>query len=141
LGTELRNDADSLDILQDTYLAALRDFPKFEWRGDDSFGRWLNRIVSHRIADRADRLHTQKRSPVELPRLDPTGPVTALDRSEHREKVARALERLEPDHREVILLRYFEGLDAEQTGVRMQRSAGAVRKLCARALIEMEKVL
>jgi RNA polymerase sigma-70 factor (ECF subfamily) len=64
-----------------------------------------------------------------------------LDRSEFREKVAAALDQLQADHRDVLLLRFFEGLSAEETGERMGRSAGAVRKLAARALSELGKLL
>ena len=64
-----------------------------------------------------------------------------LDRSEFREKVAGALDRLEADHRDVLLLRFFEGLNCEETGERMGRSAGAVRKLAARALAELGRLL
>ena len=71
----------------------------------------------------------------------PTGPATALDRAEHQARVAAALDKLADDHRQVLLLRYFEGLSAEETGQRMGRSAGAVRKLAARALVELGKLL
>jgi RNA polymerase sigma-70 factor (ECF subfamily) len=76
-----------------------------------------------------------------VPRSDPTGVITALDRAEHREKVARALDALGDDHRQVLLLRFFEGLSAEETGQRMGRTAGAIRKLTARALTELGKQL
>ena len=83
-----------------------------------------------------------KRTPVTLPVPDPrTGPVTAFDRSEHREKVAASLEQLSEDHREVLLHRYFEGLSAEEAGTRMGKSAGAVRKLTVRALAELGRKL
>jgi RNA polymerase sigma factor (sigma-70 family) len=78
---------------------------------------------------------------VELPRSDPTGVITALDRAEHREKIARGLEALDEDHRQVLLFRFFEGLTSEETGERMGRTAGAVRKLTARALVELGKQL
>jgi RNA polymerase sigma-70 factor, ECF subfamily len=45
-----------------------------------------------------------------------------------------ALARLSDDHRQVLLLRYRDGLAFEDTGVLMQRSANAMRKLWSRAL-------
>ena len=93
------------------------------------------------IRDLGDYFGAKKRQSVELPRSDPTGPMTALDRRQHREKLVRVLDALSDDHRQVLLLRFFEGLTAEQTGERMSRSAGAVRKLAARALAELGKTL
>jgi RNA polymerase sigma factor (sigma-70 family) len=72
-----------------------------------------------------------------MPRSALTGPSTHLNRSENQAAIENALEHLSPDHREVILLRYFEGMTAEEAGKRMNRSAGAVRNLTSRALIEL----
>jgi RNA polymerase sigma-70 factor (ECF subfamily) len=141
LGPRLREKLESQDVLQDAYLAAHRDFENFEYTDEGSFTRWLCRIIENRICDLGDYFGAHKRQSVQLPRADPTGPVTALDRAEHRQKVARALDRLSDDHRQVLLLRYFEGLSAEQTAERMGRSAGAVRKLTARALLALGEEL
>lgn len=141
LGPKLRASVDSQDVLQDAYLAAHRDFAGFEWRDDGAFLRWLCGIIEHRLADLHDYHGAAKRQPVPLPRLDPSGPITALDRSEHRARVARALDELSDDHRQVLLLRFFAGLSAQATGERMQRNAGAVRNLTARALVELGRRL
>ena len=45
------------------------------------------------------------------------------------------------EDRQVLLLRFFEGLSAEETGQRLARTAGAVRKLTARALVELGRQL
>jgi RNA polymerase sigma-70 factor (ECF subfamily) len=141
LGPKLRQKVESCDILQDAYLAAHQGFASFDYTDEDAFTRWLCRIIENRIRDLGDHFAAKKRQPVELPRSDPTGPSTALDRAEHRAKVARALDLLGDDHRQVLLLRYFEGLSADETGRLMGRTAGAVRKLAARALAELGKKL
>jgi RNA polymerase sigma-70 factor (ECF subfamily) len=137
LGPVLRGKVESMDVLQDAYLAAHRDFERFEYTDEGAFLRWLCRIIENRIRDGDDYFAALKRQPVALPRSDPTGPSTLLDRAEHRRKVADALDELSEDHRQVLLLRYFEGLSAEETGTLMGRSAGAVRNLTARALAEL----
>jgi RNA polymerase sigma-70 factor (ECF subfamily) len=141
LGPKLREQVESGDVLQDAYLAAHAAFAGFEYTDDGAFLRWLCRIIENRIRDLRDHFEARKRQPVELPQDNPTGPITALDRAEQREKIARALDRLSEDHRHVLLLRYFEGLSAEETALLMGRSAGAVRKLTARALAELGKQL
>jgi RNA polymerase sigma-70 factor, ECF subfamily len=141
LGPRLRTQVESVDVLQDAYLAAHQGFEKFEYVDEGAFVRWLCRIIENRIRDLGEHFGALKRQPVELPRSDPTGVISALDRSEHREKIARGLDSLSNDHRQVLLLRFFEGLSAEETGQRMERTAGAIRKLTARALIELGRQL
>jgi RNA polymerase sigma-70 factor (ECF subfamily) len=138
LGQRLRASVESHDVLQEAYLAAHAGFGQFEFTDEGSFTRWLCRIIENRIRDLGDYHRAKKRQKVKLPAPDPaTGPATAVDRAQAREKLARSLESLTEDHRQVLLLRYFEGLTSEETGERMGRSAGAVRKLTVRALAEL----
>ena len=141
LGPKLRNRLDSGDVLQEACLAAHQAFDRFEYIDDGAFLRWLCRIIDNRIRDLGDRFAARKRQPAEVPRSNPTGPGTNLDRAAHRAQIASALDALADDHRLVLLYRFFEGLSAEETGARMGRSAGAVRKLTARALTELGKQL
>lgn len=56
-------------------------------------------------------------------------------RSEERfDRLRAALDRLSPDHRQVILLARIEGLPMEEVGKRMGRSANAAAQLLWRAL-------
>lgn len=138
LGPRLRTSVESVDVLQDAYLAAHAAFDGFEHTDDGAFARWLFRIIENRIRDLHDYHGATKRRSIELPTPDPaTGPFTAADRAERREALLRALDDLAEDHRRVILLRHFEGLGAEEVGRLMGRSPGAVRKLAARALVEL----
>ena len=141
LGPRLRASMESRDVLQDAYLAAHRAFGSFQYTDDGSFFRWLCRIIENRIRDWNDYAQAGKRQPVALPEKDPTGPVTALDRTLERERLRAALDRLSDDHRAVLLLRYFEGLSSDEAAGRLDRSAGAVRKLTVRALVELGREL
>jgi RNA polymerase sigma-70 factor (ECF subfamily) len=128
-------------VLQEVYLAAHRSFAQFEYAGKAAFFRWLCRLADNRLRDWHDHFAARKRQAVEIPRSAPTGPVTALGRAEDRQRIEQALQRLEPDHRWVLLLRYFEGLSNEAAAERMQRTPGAIRKLTARALVALGKAL
>jgi RNA polymerase sigma-70 factor, ECF subfamily len=129
------------DILQDAYLAAHRAFAEFDYTDDGAFLRWLCRIVENRMRDVHDYFKAGKRQEVVVPRSALTGPVTALHRVENRKRIERALAELSDEHRAVLLLRYFEGLSAEEAGLRLNRSTGAVRSLTSRALVELGKRL
>jgi RNA polymerase sigma-70 factor (ECF subfamily) len=135
----LREKIEPEDVLQEAYLSAHRSFADFEYTDDGAFLRWLCRIIDNRLRDAHDYFTAKKRQEVPVPRSALTGPVTALNRVENRERVENALRQLSDEHREVLLLRYFGGLSAEEAGQRMNRSAGAVRNLAARALVELGK--
>lgn len=141
LGPKLREKMESVDILQDAYLAAHQAFDRFQYTDEGAFTRWLCRIIENRIRDAGDYHNAAKRQAAPLPAPDPTGPITALDRAEHREKLLKALDGLSDDYRRVLLLRFFEDYSAEEAGQAMDRSAGAIRKLTARALVELGKRL
>ena len=141
LGPHLRGTVESEDVLQEAYLAAHLGFERFEHTGEAAFFHWLCRIIENRIRDWNDYVRAGKRQPVSLPQSDPTGLVTALERAEHRQRLLEAMDRLSDDHRQVLLLRYFEGLSSEEAGARLDRTAGAIRKLTARALAELGKEL
>ena len=54
-----------------------------------------------------------------------------------RQSVAKALTALDEKSRKVIVLRFFEGLSAEEVGERLGLSAGNVRTIQSRALKTM----
>lgn len=141
LGADLRARIEPEDVLQDAYAAAVQDFEQFDYAEEGAFLRWMCRIVDNRLRDVHDYFRAAKRQPQVVPRSAPTGPATAVDRAEERERLQAALALLSDEHREVILLRYFQGLSAEEAGKRLQRSAGAVRNLLSRALVELGKRL
>lgn len=141
LGGRLRERVEPQDILQDAYAAAWQGISQFDYSDDGAFLRWMCRIADHRLRDANDYYTAAKRQVQELPQSTPTGPVTALVRDENRKQLERALAQLSDEHREVILLRYFQGLSAVEAGDRMQRSAGAIRNLLSRALVELGKHL
>ncbi len=139
MGEALRAKVEPEDVLQDAYLAAHRCFAEFEYRDEGAFLRWVCRIISNRLRDAADHFGALKRQDIEVPRSWPTGPQTAAGRAEGRQQIEQALQQLSPEHREVILLRYFEGLSAEEIGRQMNRTSGAARNLLSRALVELGK--
>lgn len=141
LGPQLREKVDSQDVLQESYLMAHKDFPDFAGADEQAFQGWLYRIIENRLKDLGGFHAAGKRQPVPLTASNPTGPATRAHRLENRELVGNALDELAQDHRDVLLHRFFGGLSAEETGELMGRTAGAVRKLTARALLELEKRL
>ena len=115
------------------------------WRGIRSFRRgrpfkpWLMRILVN------DVLSGQRRRALRTVPLDESPePRAASDEAEaiaNRETLRQALDQLTPEHREVVVLRYFADLSvaevARSTGVR----EGTVKSRLHRALRQMRDLL
>ena len=143
------------DVVQQTMLEAWRDWQDF--RGDEEEQRraWLRQILAHQLAHLARHYAgTQKRdvsrevplqasldqTSVRLDRLaalDQPSPSGLLQAREQSLQLARLLDELPADYRQVIVLRHLEDLSHEQIAKRMNRSIGAVRMLWLRALMNL----
>lgn len=145
------------DAAQDVWVCALASIRRFEWQGKGSFHRWLSGIADNVIKSHARRHLGSPRAgecSLELTRDDGervlitedrrlgrkgTTPSRALRREERLERLAGALEKLLPDHREVILLARIRGLRIVEVAQRMKRTPQAVRSLLWRALAELRR--
>lgn len=115
----LGNGADAEDVTHDAFVAAWRGWASL--RDPDRVDAWFGRILLNRCRDRLrqDRRRRVVDISAELLDLPAGGDVSA--ESADREAVARGFERLDPDHRICVVLRYYGGLSvreiADQTGI------------------------
>ena len=70
-----------------------------------------------------------------------TGPNTALSRAERCEVVRAALERLDPIDREILALRYFDGLSFAQIGVILGMKANSANARALRAAVKFRRLI
>lgn len=135
------DDATAMDIAQDTFVklfSSIRDF-----RGESSFDTWIYRLVVNscmdhrrrawRVMPLADRFQQTLR--------DPADSLKELLRSERGGQVRAAVERLSPDLRIVVVLRYTEGLSYEQIAEVLGCSQGTVASRLNRAHKRLEQRL
>ena len=144
LGPALRGLHDSMDVLQDAYLAAHKGFDKLEWRGDRAFANWLCGIADRRMRQLHDHHGAQKRDAgrptAELTKVmaqisaSGHGVLTSAARREWRDQLEQSLDALDDELREAVALRYFGGMPLEEVAQRMSRSEPAVRRLIGKAL-------
>lgn len=145
------------DAVQQTMLEAWRNWDRFE--GDNELQRraWLRQILAHQLAHLARHYAgTQKRdvgrelsldaslaaSSMRLEQLLPDRQPSPSGRAVANERalaLARVLDELPEDYRQVIILRNLEGLPHEEVARRMNRSSGAVRMLWLRALADLRQ--
>lgn len=116
------------DICQETFLAAIaRGVPG---GGPEDAVRWIFAIARNKVLKwHRDRKVARDPSTGVARREDPSW---ALDESEERARVREAVSALEPELREVILLRYESELDyrevAERLGVPLSTIQGRLKR-------------
>ena len=141
LGSHLRSVVEVEDVIQETYAQAIASISRFEWRGEGSFLRWLNRIAEHAILNLAKKQRARGGAVLfverEMPGRDPA-PSKAMRREERRDRLQRALSELKPDYREAIELVRIQGLQVKEAAARMNRTPKAVMHLLARGLKELK---
>jgi RNA polymerase sigma-70 factor (ECF subfamily) len=141
------------DLVQETFLEAQRDFGRFHGQSETELRAWLRLLLLHNLRDFSKRYQdTGKRALVREVSMDrgslaarfadgASSPCTKAVQQEEEHTVRQALERLPEDYRQVLLLRYEQGLSFEEIGEAMGRSANAARKLWLRALEHVEQEL
>ena len=140
---QLGDHHDAEDATERTFLAAMRALPTFRDEGA-TFRAWLFRIAHNTIAN-AHRTRARRRAeplpePFDrpAPNADPAGLVA---RAEELRTVLRAVSELPEDRRQVVLLRFVDGLSSREIGQVLDRSPGAVRVLLHRALRDLAERL
>jgi RNA polymerase sigma-70 factor (ECF subfamily) len=152
MGKELRSKLESMDLVQDVLVSALKDLGNFTYKNEGDLVRWLSRIADNRLRDNLDRLHADKRDirkEVALGAdesttggrllgapglLDTTTPSAIMSRREDLARLEKAIDALKPEYGEVIVLTKIEGLSCKEIADKLGKSSDAVRKLASRAM-------
>jgi len=157
LGAGLRRKVESLDIYQETSMAALNAWPSVELGERDPFG-WLCQIAEQRIIDAHRRFAARKRSSdrevsahatppdasrelIDMLSASLTSASQALARNERHAKLDEAIRQLPPESRDVLRWRYVDGLPTKEIAERISKSDGAVRVMLTRTLHKLQELL
>lgn len=143
----LRNLPDAEEVAQDTFIRAHRGLDGF--RGDASLAVWLHRIA-HNLALNRYWFHFRRRRhatfSLDLP-VDDHGELRFIDALADRaaepraeavtreflELVAEAIRRLDPLHREILLMRTRQNLSYDAMAAALHLNIGTVKSRLARA--------
>ncbi len=133
--------SDAEDLTQLVFVKALEALPRYKARGVP-FGGWLFRLARNTIIDhvRTRREHVELEAATERATED-AGPEAIAALRDDLGAVARALEQLTEDQREVIALRFFAGLSAKEAAEAMGRQEGTIRGLQFRAIGALRRSL
>ena len=141
VASRVGNPADAEDLTQLVFVKALEALPRFAARGVP-FGGWLFRLARNTVIDhvRTRREHSELEAATHRATED-VGPETVAVLRDDLAAVARALEDLTEDQREVISLRFFAGLSAREAAEAMGRQEGTIRGLQFRAIAALRRSL
>jgi len=157
MGKELRSNLESMDLVQDAFISALRSLESFTYTNEGDFLRWLSKIAENRLRDNFDKLHANKRDirrevPLVSDRgdaqesfvrilgpVDSTTPSLIMSKREQLDKLEKAVDTLRPEYREVVVLAKIEGLSYKEVGDRLGKSPDAVRMLLSRAMAALSQ--
>jgi RNA polymerase sigma-70 factor (ECF subfamily) len=146
MGRDLRACVESRDILQAALLKSFQRLSQFEGGDGATLMSWLIRIAENEVRDQVDFHYRQRRDVKAAVPIDAGGveiaahvrsALSAAVVSEEAERLGAALEALDADHREVIVLRKLEELSFKEVSARMGRSEDACRMLLARAMVAL----
>ncbi len=133
---------DAEDATERTFLAALGAIDRFRDEGA-TFRSWLFRIAHNQLANALRTRSRQRTDPRDLVREPATDgdPARLATLADDARRLRAALGSLPEDRRQVVVLRFVDGLTAREIGVVLRRSEGAVRVLQHRALRDLATLL
>lgn len=159
MGPEIRSKLQSVDLVQDAFISAIRSLSNFTYENEGDFLRWVSKIVENRIRDNLENLHAQKRDirkeiPLNTNRsdsqqtyisdfgpVDSTTPSLIMSKREDLNKLELAMNQLKPEYREVITLTKIEGLSYKEAAEQLGKSPDAMRMLLARAIAALSQCI
>jgi RNA polymerase sigma-70 factor (ECF subfamily) len=152
----LRQKVSASDLVQETFLEAQRDFGQFQGQRAEEWLAWLCQILRHNLANAARRYRTAEmratdrevsldaplgRAPQDDVCCDTPAPGERAAAREEAAELGSALARLPENYRHVLHLRYQENRTFAQIGASLNCSPEAARKLWARAVARLQKLL
>lgn len=154
----MRSKIEPEDILQQVYLEAFRALSQFTYQGPDSFLRWLYAILDRKLIDEHRAMRAERRDVrreikpsagnnnqttyVDLmARIMSSGttPSRVVRKTEAVNAIENCLAALPEHYRDVIQMRFIEGLPVADVAKQMDRSIGSIHMICHRALRQLRE--
>lgn len=157
MGPKLRGVLESVDLVQETYLAAARGFDGFQGKERGSLIHWLARIAENQVRDAADRWSAARRDSdrevsfgsrgassaggAREPADRGASPSEEAAQKELREVYDACVAELPLRYREIVILRDYELLEWPEIVVHTGGSAHAAQELHRRAHLKLAGIL
>ena len=160
LGPALRSKIELDDLFQEVSAEAVRSLGEVDLQDRDPFS-WLCQVAERRIIDAHRRYFgSQKRDAgrevslnaggagasssrpalINLLVASMTSASQAFSRNQKEIRLLAALEKLPPENREAIRLRYVEDMPSKDIAQRLGKTDGAVRVMLTRSLAKLQEI-
>ena len=141
---------EAFDLAQEAFVKAWQGLPSFQ--GESSFATWIYRLATNVCIDylRKQKRRRQVESEVSLddeevswtePADWSQDPHRQLERSEQGRALARGLEALPEQQRQILVLRELSGLSYQEIAGKLDLDLGTVKSRIARARMALRKIL
>ena len=130
------------DIFQDVFIKVIKNLKKGAYNEEGKFLPWVLTIAHNLVIDhyRLSRTHASLD-----PRISDTkresDPMQVVQLSLNNAKLKRALKKLKPNYRNIIVLKFINELDNTEISKILKKSEGSVRILQFRALKSLRQVM
>jgi RNA polymerase sigma-70 factor (ECF subfamily) len=128
------------DLAGEVFVRLVEKIDQFTYRGRPLLA-WLYTIARNLVADH--HRHTGKATLVPLDEglvADSVDPEDAAGLTLSQRRLAAALQELTEAQRQVVVLKFFEGLDNQTVAMIVDKSVGAVKSLQHRGLAALRRV-
>ena len=126
------------DAVQEALVRAWRDLPGL--RDPERFDAWLHRLIVNACIDQA---RIRRRRPIEV-EIGPIFTASTPDETQmvaDRDLVDRALARLGPEHRAVVVLHYYFGMPLPEAAAMLGIPVGTAKSRLNRAIGSLRRSL
>ncbi len=151
LGSKLKSQVESMDLVQEIMGRILKSYDKFEIREEASFVHWVRVLVQNEIKNQAAHQNAECRNPdKELHAIkNPSGtwldfadgladtsetPSKIVEKKDDLGRLAQAMEQLPEEQKEVIVMRQYEEMSFGEIGKALGCSEDAARMKFVRAM-------
>ena len=130
------------DVTQEVFIAVMKSLHNF--RGEALFSTWLRTLTNRKIAEyyrKRNRRGEQLQAP--LSDVEKSSQKSLHSRNSFEERIAlrNGLNKLPEKYREIILLRFAEGMQFNEIAVILDLSLEATKSLFRRAIAALRKKL
>lgn len=136
------NKSDAEDLTAQTFLKAWDAMPRYRQMGRP-FGTWLMSIAHNLLIDHyRKRRESVNLDDVVIPAGEEVDPEVLADRHIENEALRKALFKLTSEnHRAAVVMRYIDGMKPREIAEVMDTTAGNVRLMVFRGLLELREVM
>ncbi len=134
-----RNEAE--DLAGEVFVKALESLKSYKERGIP-MQAWLFRIAHNVSVDylrKRGRIATVPINGVPIEARE--DPVATAEKNIEMERVNEAMQKLTPEQREVVRLRFFGDLSSKEVGAMLSKSDGAVREMQRASIEKLRRLL